>query len=401
MALDPVTISLLTGAASKGFGSLFGGGAQGPAFPFGVYTPQMAQQTDRFIRNRNQIANMQRGTPVGVAGTSLSYAQEIDPKTVKRQEYVNYLVGKGYTPENAMRKAAEGGLNKDKGFREYAKTSDKLKVKGRKIKGTTQFTPGGVQVDPMSTAMRQGMYGLGMESLGAAQGLPSMFAGEAARALATRQGLANQALGYLGLPIGQDGLSERGERNLDALNNKYLNDFSGLMEDTSRNIVSQLAETGFSSSNLAKDQLKSYAGDVQSDFLVDALAKLAGQEEAMLTGRQARETQTLNNMLNAFGQLGATGGIGSVTGGILNPAAAGLFTDPTAAQMAQSIMGSGLDEAFRRDQLRATNLMKSVTPVPDAPGFFSNAFTGLAPALGLGAYMGVDAWNNRDKGKSV
>lgn len=397
--MDPFTTSLLIGAASKGLGSLFGGGTAPQVQQ--MFTPEMAQQAFDYYNNRGNVANIQRGTPSYAPGTSVKLSQEVSPREVKTDEYIKYLVGKGYTPEYARVKASKGGMNKDKGFRQYAKTSDRLSVANKKVKGKTEFTPGGVDVSPQSEALRQGISGLGLESLAAASGLPSLFGQEAARALGARGNLANLAMSQLAQPMTEDGLTASDARNLEAIKAKYLNDFGSLFTDTMRGATSSLVDSGFSSSNLAGESLKDNAYNAQSDFLVDAMAKLAGLEDQFKTSAASRRSQGIGNILGAFGQLGATGGIGSVTGGLLDPASAGLFNDVSSASMANQLLGAGLDESFRRDQLAGSVLQQPVTPIPEAPGFLSTAFTGLAPALGLGTYLAMNREGSSDNTETV
>ena len=393
--MDPFTASLIAGGVSKAASGLSGGGAS--AQPSNVYTPEMLQQAWDAMNSYMGAQNALAGTPsYAPGGVTTQQARELSPKEIKTREYADYLVKKkGYTPENAQARAqqiaasSKENFKSDKEFSRFVRQGGSSALSAKKgggIKAGQEFAPGGVNVSPESEMMRSAMQNIGLQSLAAASGLPGAYASEEQRALATRQGLANQALDYLGQGIGSSGLFSTQEKALEDLKNKYLNDFSGVYEDTMRRATSDLAGTGFSSSSLAKDYMQDYAAKPQRDFLTDALAKLAGQEQSFLTQASGIGAQNLQNYLGAFNTLGQQQGIGSVLGGILNPAGAGLFTDPTSYQAAAGLQQQAIGNRRADQQMMNQINLQPVTLMPEQPGFLGTVVPALSPLLGAGLY---------------
>lgn len=389
--MDPATMMMLAnalGAANKQGQSNTASAAQ----PLQAFTPEMLDRALQYIQSSGQQLNTLYGTPsYAPGGVSTTQASKLSAAEIKAREYAEYLVNKkGYTPDNAQRAAQaivsdpKRRFTDDKEFKQYIKTggSESLSLKGRKIKAATEFTPGGINASPESEAMRQAMQGLGMQSLQAASGLPFMYGAEEARALQTRQALANQAMNYLGQGFETSGLTANEQGNLDALKNKYLQDFGDLYKDTMRTTAGGLQSSGFASSNLANENLQRGAYDPQSRFLTNALAALAEKEQGLVAQRFGMQSQNLSNMLGAFGALGANQGIGSVLGGITNPAGAGLFTDPQSAQMAAMLQQQNIGNVQNQQAQMAGALQKPVTLVPEQPGFWGNLLSATAPYLG-------------------
>lgn len=395
--MDPFTASLIASGISNAASGLFGGSSGASAQPQSVFTPEMLQNAWDSMNQYMGAQNALAGTPsYAPGGVTTQQARELSPKEIKTREYANYLVQqKGYTPENAQARAnqiaasSKENFKSDKEFSRFVRqggSSALSKRKGGGIKAQTEFAPGGVNVSPESELMRSAMSNLGLQSLAAATGLPAAYASEEQRALATRQGLANQALNYLGQGIGSSGLFSTQEKALEDMKNKYLNDFSSLYTDTMRRATSDLAGTGFSSSNLAQEYMQDYAAKPQRNFLTDALAKLAGQEQSFLTQASGIGAQNLQNYLGAFNTLGQQQGIGSVLGGILNPAGAGLFTDPTSYAAASNLQQQAIGNRRADQQLMNQINLQPVTLMPEQPGLFSTAMTALSPLAGALAY---------------
>jgi hypothetical protein len=120
----------------------------------------------------------------------------------------------------------------------------------------------------------------------------------------------------------------------------------------------------------------------QSRFLTDALASLAGQESNLLAQRAGIQGQNISNLLNTFNTLGANQGIGSVLGGVVSPAQAGLFTDVTGAQLGSQLQQQNITNRIAQEQLMGGVLQQPTTVIPEAPGFFANAFNAVSPYLG-------------------
>lgn len=393
MVIDPFTASLL----ASGVSSAMGGGGGQPAGPSNVYTPEMLQNALNSMNQYMGAQNALAGTPsYSAAGVTSRQASEMSPKEIKAREYAKYLVEqKGYTPENAQARAQQVAASTkekfkdDKGFSRFVRqggSQSLTKRKGGGIQAKQEFTPGGIDVSSQSEMMRNAMQNLGMQSIGAASGLPQLYAAEEARALGARQGLGQQALDYLGQGVGSSGLFSTQEKALEDMKNKYLNDFSSVYEDTMRRATSDLSGTGFSSSNLAGDYLKDTAYDAQSDFLTDALAKLAGQEQSFLSQASGIGAQNLQNILGTFGTVGQQQGIGSVLGGVLNPAGAGLFTDPQSAQMAAMLQQQAIGNRQTDQQMMNQLNTQPVSVMPEQPGFWGTVIPALSPFVGAGIY---------------
>ena len=393
MVIDPMTMMALTQGAS----SLFGGGQQQQQGPVSVMSPEMLDYARRQQQNYMSGQNIFAQTPTyGAGGVSSQQGGQLSDKEIKVREYAKYLVEqKGYTPQNAQSRAQQVASSSkekfkdDKEFNRFVKqggSASLSKKKGGKIKAATEFAPSGFSVAPESEMMRSAMNNLALQSMGAASGLPQMYGMEEARALGARQNLANQAQNMIGGGVGESGLFSTQETALENLKNKYLNDFSGVYEDSMRQATSDLIGSGFNSSSLAGDYMKDVAYDTQSDFLTDALAKLAGQEQSFLSQASGIGSQNLNNILNSFNTLGQNQGIGAVLGGVMNPASAGLFTDPQSTALAADLQQQALANR-RADQgmMNQINLTPA-TVMPDGPGAFGTLMNAVSPAAGAWAY---------------
>ena len=369
--------------------------------PFQVYTPDML---DRAIASQRYYQNLQNqfyGTPyTGPGGTSVTQATTLSPQQVKAEAYVNYLVSKGYTRENAQKKAnqviADKKINfmQDKGFKKYINEGNapglKVGAKGG-IKAAPKFTEGGIQTG--APGIMEGVKGLGAESLAAAQGLPGMFGQDVARSLMARQQLQNSIGGLLGQGFTQSGLTPQEQMSYDAMKAKYLQDFGDLYKDTMQRTTGELVDSGFASSSLAKDALQRGAYDAQSRFLTGAMGELAQRENDLINSRVARQSQNLTNLLNTFGTLGANQGIGSVLGGFISPAQGGYLSE---AQNAALLAGMQQNQAVNRqtDQSMMNEILgRSTTVVPGAGGDgggvnWGGGATGALSGAAMGAKLG-------------
>lgn len=380
--MDPLTMSVISGALSGGFGGAGGGAPQ----PTNVFTPEMAQQLiNQFNRFQGQFNAASRTPTVGAGGVSTSLGGKLSPREIKQREYTKYLMSKGYDQANAERLASTTkNLGQDKGFRQWVNKSGEatsLKTKGGKVKAQTEYQPTGFNVSGMSEANRDAMQGLTAQALGAASGLPQMFGMDIARSLQAKQDLGNMAQNYLGQGFTDSGLLAGEQAQVDALKNKYLQDFGDLYNDTMRNTAGGLQSSGFASSNLAGEVLQRGAYDPQSRFLTDAMAKLAGLESDLVNQRFGRQSQNVSNILNTFNTLGANQGIGSVLGAITNPATAGLFTDPQSAQLQTQMQQSALNNMQQNQQMANQVYSQPVTVMGEQPGMMTNLLANSAGVL--------------------
>ena len=390
MAIPP---QLLMAGASM-LGNAFGGGGQAAPAPVNVFTPEMAEAWFKQLGQYQNNYNAQSRTPTtGAGGVTTSQGGKLSDREIKQREYAKYLMSKGYDQANADRMAATTkNLGQDKGFLKWVnKSGDATSLigKGGKVRAQTEYQPAGFGVSDMSEANRDAMQGLTSEALGAASGLPQMFGMDLARALQSKQQLGNMAQGYLGQGFTDTGLLAGEQAQVDALKNKYLQDFGDLYNDTMRSTAGGLQSSGFASSNLAGEALQRGAYDPQSRFLTDAMASLAGVESDLVNQRFGRQTQNLNSILNTFNTLGSNQGIGSVLGGIVNPEQAGLFTDPQSAQLQAAIQQNALQNAQQNQAFMNQAHSQPVTVMGEQPGMLSNLAAGAAGAAGMYGNLGM------------
>lgn len=393
-------------AGASALGNAFGGGGAAAPQPTNVFTPEMLQQLMKQFGQYEGNYNAASRTPtVGAGGVSTSQGGKLSDREIKQREYAKYLMSKGYDQANAQRLAATTkNLGQDDGFRKWVNKSGEatsLKAKGGKVRAQTEYQPAGFGVSGMSEANRDAMQGLTSQALGAASGLPQMFGMDLARALQSRQQLGNMAQGYLGQGFTDSGLLESEQGQVDALKNKYLQDFGDLYNDTMRSTAGGLQSSGFASSNLAGEALQRGAYDPQSRFLTDAMASLAGVESDLVNQRFGRQTQNLGNILNTYNTLGANQGIGSVLGGIVNPQQAGLATDVESAQLQAAMQQSALNNMQQNQQMKNQVYSQPVTVMGEQPGFFSNLAAGAAGAAGMYGNLGMIKNMFGSKGTSV
>lgn len=383
--MDPLTISMLAGS----LGSAFGGAGSTAPQPVNVFTPEMAQQLiNQFNRYQGQFNAASRTPTVGAGGVSTSLGGKLSDREIKEREYTKYLMSKGYDQANASRIASTTkNIGQDKGFRKWVNKSGEATGvfgKGGKVRAKTEYQPAGFNVSDISEANRNAMQGLTAQALGAASGLPQMFGMDLARALQTKQQLGGLAQNYLAQTLTPSGLSDTEQAQIDALKNKYLQDFGDLYNDTMRQTAGGLQSSGFASSSLANETLQRGAYDPQSRFLTDAMAKLAGLESDLVNQRFGRQSQNMTNLLNTFNTLGANQGINSVLGAITNPATAGLFTDPQSAQLQTQMQQAMLNNMQQNQQMANQVYSQPVTVMGEQPGFFSNLLagqSGLIPSM--------------------
>jgi hypothetical protein len=351
---------------------------------------QLMQQFGQYEGN----FNAQSRTPTqGAGGVTTSQGGKLSDREIKQREYAKYLMSKGYDQANAQRLASTTkDLGQDKGFKQWVNKSGEatsLSTKGGKVRAGTEYQPAGFGVSGMSEANRDAMQGLTSEALGAASGLPQMFGMDLARSLQAKQNMGNMAQDYLGQGFTDTGLLASEQAQVDALKNKYLQDFGDIYNDTMRSTAGGLQSSGFASSNLAGEALQRGAYDPQSRFLTDAMASLAGVESNLINQRFGRQSQNLGNILNTFNTLGANQGIGSVLGGIVNPEQAGLATDMQSAQLQAAIQQSALGNAQQNQSMKNQIYSQPVTVMGEQPGMFSNLLAGAAGAAGTFGNLGM------------
>ena len=366
-----------------------------------VYTPEML---DQYLRSMGQYMNTQNqfyGTPyVGPGGASVTQSKQMSGQEVKAEAYVNYLISKGYTRENAQKKANQIIADKkltfkeDKGFRKYINEGNApgVKVQDGKIKASTKFTEGGIQTGDQ--AMRSGFENLSQQALGGASQLMPALTADVQRALQARQQLQGSIGSLLGQGFTQTGLTPQEQASYDAMKAKYLQDYGDLYRDTMQRTTGELVDTGFASSNLAANALQRGAYDAQSRFLTGAMGDLAARENELINSRFARQSQNLTNLLNTYGSLGATQGLGSILPGIMSPGQAGLMTDP---QTIEALMTMQQNQARNRqmDQTMMNQaLAQPLQMLPSGGGAgskISGAATGALGGAATGAMVGGPA----------
>ena len=337
-----------------------------------VYTPEML---DRYLNSMGQYMNMQNqfyGTPyAGPGSTSVNQSRQMSDQEVKAEAYVNYLISKGYTRENAQKKANQIIADKkltfkqDKGFKKYINEGNApgVKVEGGKIQAATKFTEGGIQTGDQ--AMRSGFENLSQQALGGASQLMPGLTADVQRALQARQQLQGSIGSLLGQGFTQTGLTPQEQASYDAMKAKYMQDYGDLYRDTMQRTTGELVDSGFASSNLAAGALQRGAYDAQSRFLTGAMGDLAAKENELINSRFARQSQNLNNLLNTYGSLGATQGLGSILPGVMSPGQAGLMTDP---QTIEALMAMQQNQARNR-QVDQTMMNTALgTPLQILPG---------------------------------
>jgi hypothetical protein len=390
--MDPITMMAIGG----GLSSLFGGGASTPPQSQQLYTPEMRDEMLNYLSglggNLNSLYGTQSYAPGGI---STQQASQISPQQQKATAYVQYLQSQGFSPENAQKKANQIIASKkekfadDKGFKQWLKTDGAglgLKVGGGKIAAGTKIAPGGVNATPQSELLNAGFQNLSGQALQAASGLPALFGQDTARALQAKQGLQGMLGSMLGQGFTGSGLLPSETADLSALENFYMQKFGDLQRDTTQKTVGDLVSSGFSSSNLAADALQKGAYDSQSRFLTEAMAALAGKQEDLVNQRFNRQSQNMSNIMNAFNTLGANQGIGGITGAIMSPGQAGLFTDPQSAALAAQLQQQNIGNNLQYGQMMQQGLSSPVQVMPEGPGLMSTMLGGLA-GLG-GAYLG-------------
>lgn len=354
-----------------------------------VFTPEML---DRYLNSMGQYMDIQNqfyGTPyAGPGGTSVTQSRQMSKEEVKGEAYVNYLVSKGYTRENAQKKANQVIADKkltfkqDKGFKKYINEGNapglKVGSKGG-IKAAPKFTQGGIKTGDQ--AMRSGFENLSQQALGGASQLMPGLTADVQRALQARQQLQGSIGSLLGQGFTQTGLTPQEQASYDAMKAKYLQDYGDLYRDTMQRTTGELADSGFASSNLAAGALQRGAYDAQSRFLTGAMGDLAARENELINSRFARQSQNLNNLLNTYGSLGATQGLGSILPGIMSPGQAGLMTDP---QTIEALMSMQQNQARNRQIDQSMMNTALGTPLQMLPG---------AGGGGGGAAGGKDGMN--------
>jgi hypothetical protein len=400
----PLTASASTTAAAAPSWAQFAGpmfqymaaANQAPAISSqSVYTPEML---DQYLRSMGQYTNAQNqfyGTPyAGPGGTSVSQSRQMSSEEVKAEAYVNYLVSKGYTRENAQKKAnqviADKKINfmQDKGFKKYINEGNapglKVGAKGG-IKAAPKFTEGGIQTG--DEAMRSAFGNLSQQALGGASQLMPGLTADVQRALQARQQLQGSIGSLLGQGFTQTGLTPQEQASYDAMKAKYMQDYGDLYRDTMQRTTGELVDSGFASSNLAAGALQRGAYDAQSRFLTGAMSDLASKENELINSRFARQSQNLNNLLNAYGSLGATQGLGSILPGVMSPGQAGLMTDP---QTIEALMSMQQNQARNRqmDQTMMNQALAQPLQMLPSGGGIGDKVSGAASGALAGAAAG-------------
>ncbi len=395
--MDPATIMALTSLA----GGLFGGSPAAPPQSQQIYTPEMRDQMLNYLQKFGGQLNTLYGTPsAGAGGVTTQQTSTNVNRDAKTEALAAFFQEtQGLSAEEAQKKAAARAADTTKPLNQNQKFVDWLKQgngkdfgvsvgKGGGIIAPKETIPGGFQVDPRSEALNAGFQNLSAQSLQAASGLPSLFGMDTARALQAKSGLQGMIGQQLGQGLNDQGLTFQNQTDLDALEKFYLQKFGDLQRDTTQNIAGGLAESGFASSNLAANALQKGAYDSQSRFLTEAMAALAGQREGMLSGRAARQSQGMGDMLNAFNTLGANQGMQGVLGGVMSPGQAGLFTDPQSAALAAQLQQQNIGNNMQYAQMMQQGLSTPVQIMPEAPGLFSQVMGAASPFLGMGAAIG-------------
>lgn len=372
----------------QGIGSLGGNTPPGIA-PVSLFTPEMQQQA--INQFQNYLGNQEDvyGTPyAGPGGVTVSQAREIGPKEQKVEVYTDYLVNeKGLDRETARAQANEvvsrnrKNFNDDKGFLKYIRQGNVpgMKVKDGRIKTSTKYSEGGVQTGQASENLRGGFDALSGQAFGAASGLPGLFGRDVANSLASkdalRGGLMDRAM--QNLQFDTETLSPGAQSDQGALEEYYMDKFNSLFKDTMQNATGELIDSGFSSSSLAGDVLQDKAYDSQSRFLTEAAASLANNRQNLLNNQQSRQYGQLGAVGNLFNTLGSTSNYGNITGSIMNPSQAGLFTDPQSAGLAAGMQQNNIGNRARDQYAFSDILTQPVDIIPSGGGDSGGGFLGL------------------------
>lgn len=370
-----------------------------------LYTPDML---DRAIRSqlgfKNESENFFATPSYSAGGVMTTQASKTDPDVLKKQGYIQYLQASGMSKAEAANQAAKvlasgKGFSSDKNFATYvgqgAIPGLSLGANGG-IKAQSQVIPGGISVSPESDALRAAMNNVSLQSMQALNGLPAMYGQEAQNSEAFRQAARNQ-LGQQALnPYNQNGLTAQGQGDIDATTKNYLNQFADVYRNSMQQTIGSLAQTGFSSSNLASKALEYGAQNAQSRFLSDAMANIANQRQNILNSQSARQAQSQANTINALNSAGGLVNIGGITAGIMNPANAGVMTDAQSAQLAMQQQQQNYQNRFGNQQAINQMYMSPTTAMSGSGsgmgssiGALVGGIAGTIVAPGIGTAIGA------------
>lgn len=387
--VDPLTMAAVAGPL---FGNMFGGG--GPTGPVPYYDANMLgaaiRQQEDFAK-RFSAATGARAT--GPSGTSITGTREISGKEQKSDAFIDYLTTeKGLSQEEAQKRANKITANpnksfrQNKGFKRWVKQGnvDGLSI-GRdgRIKAAPKAIGPSIEASPQQQQMQDMMRGFNMQSMMAAQGLPFIYGQQERRAGAVRDfmtpGLMNQAMNF-----SMGGLSRPEQEGLQAIRDYMQEDFKGYFDDLVGQAQGKLFNTGFTQSSLVDDIVTDMAIDPARDYSIQSAARMAELENQFRTAAVGRDAQRLQSGLGAFGTLGQMQGIGSVMGGLVNPAMTGGLTDAQSLSLLQQVRGGDLQNMLTNQGMMSNLLQQPLQIMPDGGGTLDT----LLNLGGAGAILG-------------
>lgn len=340
-----------------------------------VWTPEMRDQAMAIME---QYMSGQEGVygagAYGPGGVNVSQTQKLTPQEIKKQAFIEFRMKKGDTLEAATQKANKILNNESVKFKDkkgFVRAIKKGEIGGVSIGpnggliASDQYKPGGINVSPESQNIQSYLNALNMQSLGAASGLPAMYAANEQRALGVRRALTPQLLNNIS-GMNNMGLTNQEQANVNAINAYYAKEFGGKFNEAANAAMGVMNNSGFTSSSLADDIWNDYAVKPMAEYGSDVAAKMAAQYNDILNSRTSRLNTAQTAGLNTFNTVGATGGIDSLFAGNTSAGDFGLFTDPQAAALAAQIQQNNISNRQKDQALYQNVYTKGVDIMPAA-----------------------------------
>ncbi len=374
-----MTAAAIASMAAGAFKSLQG---PPPSGPVSMYTPEMhASAVKQYENYMNRFGAATGATARSSSGASITGIGEISPQQQKKEAYTNYLVAeKGFSPEQAEARANKIAgkkkltFNQDQGFKKYIRKNDLegFSIKNGKIKAAPKPVGPEINTGEQQQNIQNMMQGLNQQSMMAASGLPFMYAQQEQRGANVRN-MMTPMLMQQGMGIASGGMSQPELEGLKAIEDYFADDFKGYFEDLTDQAYSGLYNSGFTSSSLVDDVLNEGAAEPAAEYAAQSAAKLADIRNRFMSDSLARDTQRQQVGLGTFGQLGQMSGIGSVTGGLVNPGQFGGMTDAQSLALLQGVRAGDLSNMMQ-NQAGFSNLLQkpvNIMPGENERGFMS------------------------------
>ena len=386
--VDPMTMAAIASIGSQAIKGLQG---SPPSGPVSMYTPEMhASAVKQYEDYMARFGAATGARATGPGGVSITGTREVSGQQQKKDAYVDYLTSeKGLTQEEAQARANKiAGKKKltfadDKGFKKYIQKNDieGLDIKNGKIKAAPKSIGPEITAGEQQQNIRDMMQGLNMQAMMAAQGLPFLYAQQEQRGAGVRN-VMTPMLMQQGMQIASGGMSQPEMEGMQAIEDYFKEDFKGYFDDLTDQAYAQLYNTGFMSSSLVDDVLKEGAAEPAAEYATQSAAKLAEIRNRFMSDSLARDSQRQQVGLGTFGQLGQMSGIGSVTGGMVNPNQFGGLTDAQSIQLLAGVRAGDLSNMMQNQAGFSNLLQKPVNIMPeDEKGFLSKTT--------LGGWMGL------------